>query len=116
MKETWLRRKLYNEDVKWDTLKLGRLTIHLCGPWDYGAPLRLHVNYFQRGYRCSYCGSAWATGISCSKSCKPGRGSEARPRWGRGGWHLAIPLNYPDIYGNPDPNHKHTWFSFTRKP
>lgn len=32
-----------------DTLRIGRFSIHFCGPWDYGAPLRLHLNWFFRG-------------------------------------------------------------------
>lgn len=47
-RENWLRKKLYNEDVWWDAIHLGRFTVHLCGPWDFGAPLRLHFNWANR--------------------------------------------------------------------
>lgn len=39
----WLWRKLYNEDVR-DSIHIGRVTLHFCGPWDFGAPLRFHFN------------------------------------------------------------------------
>jgi hypothetical protein len=75
--------------LKHDSLRIGKLTIHLCTPWEvkgldreWAPPWRLHINWGRKGEK---------------------------------GWHLAIPLSYPDIYGNPDPNHKHTWFAFTRR-
>lgn len=69
----------------------GRLTIHVCGPWDYGAPLRLHINWDHKPrdqfteeekYRGLQSGH-WHLGIALTPSARFGRPLQCpgTPRW-----------------------------------
>lgn len=72
-----------------DTVSIGgRFSVHLCGPWDYGAPLRLHVNWSNRS-RAGKVASPNKLHVAVAL-CRNGRfGARVQDRRQRSRWWLV---------------------------
>lgn len=103
-----MKERLYDENgiLKYNTVRLGRLSIHFCVPWEvadvpkeWRPPFRLHLSWRSKSPGCGYCGSPWEK-CTCTKPRKTDNYVA---------WHFAIGRFAKRVQEGPG----HRWYDWS---